>query len=460
MRSRRSVPMVLVVSLIFAAGCGKKQHGNKSDGLTFEEAVASVRKQSEAAQGKGVEGTAAQDTPPEMPDFDIQSIPDGNNGFTFDFFRRQGQEKKGANLICSPFSIHSALILAYAGAEKTTKDKMRSVLHVVLEGEKLHKGAGYIRWLMKKKANELVVANRLWVQKGLPLAPSFVDMSRKYHGAAMEQLDLAGDRAGSAMKINAWAAESTKDRIRDVVSAGDIDPLTKLIITNAVYFNGTWVSKFKKTETKEAPFFLVDGSSVDVPMMFQVEDFSYAEQPGLQVLEMPYLENELSMWVFLPAAGDDKEAGSVDYGKLLESVETSLTVESFAAIREKAGSTLAMVYFPRFRIDSTLRAGGTLKSMGMESAFDPAAADFSSFFEAGGKPGPFFLADVIQKAFVDVNEEGTVAGAVTVVFNASAGGAPPKPVVFRADHPFVFLIMDNATKSILFIGRLAKPTAS
>jgi len=460
MRSLRSVPMVLVVSLIFAAGCGKKTPGNKPDGLTFEEARSSVMKQAAAAQGHGGEGAAALEIPPEVPDFDIQSIPDGNNSFSLDFFHRQGQGKKGANLFCSPFSVYTALLMAYAGAEKTTKDEMRSVLHVVLEGEKLHKGFAYFWWLMKKKRNELVAANRIWTQTGLPVSNLFVNINRKYYGSSAERLDLMGDPAGSAKKINAWAAETTKDRIRDVVSAGDITPLTKLIITNAVYFNGTWDSKFKKEETKEEPFFLADGSSVKVPLMSQLGDFNYAEQPGLQVLEMPYLENELSMWVFLPTAPDGKEAGNVDYGKLLESVETSLTAESFAAIRAKATSTLAMVFFPRFRIDSMLRAGDTLKSMGMESALDPAAADFSGFFRAGEKPGQFFLSDVVQKAFVDVNEEGTVAGAVTVVFNASASSEPPKPVVFRADHPFVFLIMDNATKSILFIGRLASPTAS
>jgi serpin B len=375
---------------------------------------------------------------------EVESVVKGNNEFAFDLFSRLQKESKG-NLFFSPFSISSALAMTYAGARGATERQMAQVLHFPAGEEKFHPAMAKLMASLlnpgeKKPPYELSVANALWGAKGESFLKEFLDLNLRCYKAGLTTLDFAGDAEGSRKTINSWVEKETRDKIKELIKPGILDGRTRLVLTNAIYFRGDWMSQFKKDQTHDAPFTLDDGSKVSVPMMRQREKFNYGEWPNGQALEMPYAGGDLSMILLLPRAPEDM-------AKL--AAELPARLSDWAAQVRKVEVNVAL---PQFKVTAEFELRDTLAAMGMPDAFS-GQADFSGM----DNRKDLCISNVIHKAYVDVNEQGTEAAAATaVVVRATA----MRPIFFNADRPFLFLIRDNRTKSILFLGRLADPRAS
>ncbi len=294
----------------------------------------------------------------------------------------------------------------------------------------------------EKRAYQLRVANRLWGQKGYPIQPEFLALTRQQYGAEMLLLDFAQSKAAS-QEINHWVEQQTNGKIKDLIPPGSLGAMTRLVLTNAVYFKGEWVQPFDKKNTKEEDFAFSAEGKVKVPLMHQQKKLGYAEEETFQVLELPYAGRELSMVVLLPKEVDG-----------LPELEKAVTTDKLAALMLKLRVREVNAYLPKFKLETSFGLNSTLQAMGMKRAFSR-EADFSGISSTEA----LYISAVLHKAYVDVNEEGTEAAAATGVVMKAMAVRRPQPIpVFRADHPFLFLIRDTKAGSILFMGRLTKPT--
>ena len=369
------------------------------------------------------------------------TVVQGNNAFALALYAKLRAEDQG-NLFLSPYSISTALAMTYAGAKGKTAAEMAEVLHFTVPQEQLHPAfaalAAKLHGDIKKEGYQLRIANRLWGQAGYHFLPTFLQVTRDHYGAELAQVDFAQDTEAARHTINAWVEEKTEEKIKDLLAQGVLDSGTTLVLTNAIYFKGDWQRKFEAKATKDAPFLLTPQEKVTVPMMRQRGKFAYGVVGKVQVLELPYVGKDLSMFVLLPKEVDG-----------LADLEKSLSVETLNTWTSGLREQTVEVLLPKFKMTSGFRLEKTLGSMGMPLAFS-GEADFSGMTGQRG----LFISAVIHKAFIDVNEEGTEAAAATAVVMRAP--APPNPI-FRADHPFLFLIRDNRTGSILFLGRVINP---
>lgn len=370
-------------------------------------------------------------------------VVEGNTKFALELYGKL--ESQQGNLFLSPYSISTALAMTSAGAKNQTEKQMADVLCFgPMKSEQFHKSFGeIIRQLNasgEKGSCELTVANALWGQQDYKFLPEFLTLVRENYGGNLQQVDFAGQTEAARKTINAWVENKTKDKIKELIKPRTLDSTTRLVLTNAIYFKGKWANQFKPDQTQEASFTLLGGQKASVPMMNQIGKFGYMEANGIWVLEMPYVNNDLSMVILLPK--------KIDGVKELEKelMPDNLT-NWLAGLRKREVD----VFMPRFKMTSEFSLAETLGSMGMSDAFT-GKADFSGM--TGNKD--LFISAVIHKAYVEVNEEGTEAAAATGVTMALTS-VPLPPPVFRADHPFIFLIRDNQTGSILFLGRLENP---
>jgi len=383
---------------------------------------------------------------------DLQALASGQNAFALDLYKRL---PKDGNLFFSPYSLSSALSMTYAGARRDTAAEMRKVLRITLADEPLH--AAYADQTRAANAPgkpyALSIANALWARKGFQFEDSYTALLGKAYGASLTPLDF-GDAEGSSAKVNSWVAERTNNKIQDIVSPEAFSDIARLILTNAIYFKGNWLDEFEKSLTRDEPFY-APGGQTTAPLMHRQGQYRYAEDPQLQILGMPYKGGELSMVVLLPKAKDG-----------LGALEAALTKEKLDAHVAVLKEHEVDVAFPKFKLETDYSLAGTLKAMGMPLAFircnandrKKPCADFSGILDPARDT--LSIDAVMHKAFVEVNEEGTEAAAATAVSMAAGEAAMPPPVpVFRADHPFIFLIRDDRSGSILFLGRFAKPAA-
>jgi serine protease inhibitor len=365
------------------------------------------------------------------------------NAFAVDLY---GQLRKTeGNLFFSPYSVSAALAIAYTGAAGNTESQMAKVLHFNLDKPKTNEAFRALNEQVlvagRGKDVELNIANALWAEKSLTFKKEFLESVRGNYQGSLQQADFRHAPEAARKKINSWVEEQTKDKIKDLLGPGLITSNTKLVITNAIYFKGFWESQFKKNWTKDDSFYLLDGAKVTVPMMSQTASFGYTEEAGLQVLEMPYKGEELTMVVLLPSKD-----------RSFEDFERSLTIEKLGQWIGKLRTRTVVVYFPKYKMTRAFQLPAVLKKLGMTDAFSMRDANFSGMTR--GKD--FFIGQVVHKAFVDVYEEGTEAAAATGVVMKS--GMFPRPkTVFRADHPFIFLIRHKPSGCILFLGRVTKP---
>ncbi|MFQ5869160.1 MAG: serpin family protein [Candidatus Zixiibacteriota bacterium] len=372
---------------------------------------------------------------------DGEMVVQGNNAFALDLYAEL--KNRDGNLFFSPHSISTALAMTYAGARGSTERQMAQVLHFELGQEGLHPAFRELFMELNSRQGgrryELSVANALWGQKGYRFLEEFRELVRKNYGGGLNQVDFVKASETARRTINTWVEGETRGRITDLLKPGIINSWTRLVLTNAIYFKGYWASRFKEELTEEAPFTLVTGGKVNIPMMHLNGEFRYMETDDFQALELPYLGGDLSMVVFLP-----KETEGI------RNFEPSLTAGDLKKWLARLREQEVLVALPKFKMTCDFRLDQTLKSMGMTDAFEE--ADFSGM--TGRKE--LFIAAVVHKAFVEVNEEGTEAAAATGVVVALKS-APPSQPVFRADHPFLFLIRDLGSNSILFIGRVMDP---
>lgn len=373
-------------------------------------------------------------------------LVEGNNEFALDLYRRLAFGRKG-NIFCSPYSVSSALGMAYAGAAGETALEMARALRFREQGDRLHGAFAELGKALEAAGqgrSKLIVANALWGQKGLGFKDDFLALTRRDYGAGLQELDFQADAEGARRRINAWTEEKTQGTIRDLVQKGLLDERTWLVLTNAIYFKGSWESPFDKGRTKESVFHRAGSKDDLVHLMYERAKFGYVEIPGLQGLELPYAGDRLSMVILLP-----RQIGG------LGALERQLSEKRLMGWLAGLERTQVDAYVPRFKMTAQFELGAVLRSLGMEAAFTP-EGDFSAM---GGRRG-LFLSSVIHKAFVEVGEEGTEAAAATAVINAVPATARPREKprpVFRADHPFLFIIRDRGSGSILFIGRMNDP---
>jgi serpin B len=300
----------------------------------------------------------------------------------------------------------------------------------------------------------MAVANRLWGQKDYRFLDPFLKGNETHYGSGLETVDFVKDTEGSRKTINGWVEEQTKEKIKDILKPGILTELTRLVLTNAIYFKGDWAAQFDEKRTHEEEFRLSAEKAVRAKMMNRTGEYALLEEKEFQALALPYKGNALSMVVFLPRAADG-----------LAAMEASLTPAALAAHLAKFApmiraerKPLVVVALPQFETTSAFKLNELLVAMGMRDAFDENRADFSGMNGAGPKdPEALHISAVVHKAYVKVNEEGTEAAAATAVV-VGVRSAMPRTSVFRADHPFLFLIRENATGAILFLGRVADPT--
>jgi len=344
---------------------------------------------------------------------DTAAIASSNNAFALALYSRLRQRE--GNLFCSPFSISTALAMTYAGARGETAAEMYRTLCLPLEQapggaapapwgqERLH--AAFHELVAELNARqaegnyELTVANALWGQRGYGFSGAFLELLRASYGAGLREVDFAADPEAARRLINAWVEEQTRRRIKDLVPPGVLSPLTRLVLTNAIYFKGKWDSPFKEAASRPGEFTLAHGGKVEVPMMHQRHRFRYAETAAFQALEMPYAGGELAMLILLPRSAEG-----------IGELEESLDAEALSRCISRLRSREVDVTLPRFTLSSRFRLAEVLGAMGMARAFT-AEADFSGI----APTDRLHIQEVVHKAFVDVNEEGTEAAAATGV---------------------------------------------
>lgn len=374
----------------------------------------------------------------------------GNNVFALGLY--QSLKEENGNLFYSPYSISSALAMTYAGARGETEQQMADTLHFVLPQARLHYSFSRLTSILNSCGNEITVqdqkgfifknANALWGRTGYEFQSEFLEVLSTNYGAGMRTLDFARAPEESRLTINNWISEQTENRINNLLPPGSISLVTRLILTNAVYFKADWLYQFSVNCTSDGEFTLLDSNKVTARMMKQTEHFKYTDGSNYQAIELPYHGETMSMVILLPKSGQFMEfENSLNYSKL-EKIVNNLS-------DRKVNLTM-----PKFEFTSDFQLGSVLGSMGMPRAFS-SAADFSGIV---GENESLWIDQVIHKAFVCVDEEGTEAAAATAVLMVGAAPGQPKPVDFTADRPFIFLIRDIETGTILFMGRVLNPT--
>jgi len=380
---------------------------------------------------------------------DVSSVVNANNQFALDLYSKY--KSKEGNIFFSPYSISSAMAMTYEGAKGKTAEEIQSVFHFPKD-DSLRRGSFLevnSQINKKDKKYELHTANALWAQKDCQFLESYFKLIENYYGGKATNLDFIKDAEEPRITVNNWVGQQTNEKIKDLIPPGSIDRLTRLVLTNAVYFKGLWLKQFDKKATEDKDFKVRPGGTIKIPMMIKGAEFNYAETDQLKILELPYEGNELSMLIFLPI-GDD-----------LEVLENSLTVEKLSEWKKLLRREEVIVCLPKFRFENKYFMKDTLKEMGMPTAFtDP--IDFGGNADFSGMTGKsnLCISQVIHQAFVDVNEEGTEAAAATAVLmrTQSAGGELRVSKIFNADHPFIFIIQEEETGNILFVGRVNNPT--
>ena len=373
----------------------------------------------------------------------------GSNAFAIDLYGQLGA--KPGNLFFSPESICTAFGMAYAGADGQTATEMAHVFHFTLPPERLHPAFGALLAGMNAphQGYALSVADALWAEKDEKFLPAYLHLVQTNYGAGFHAVDFKSAPDSARATINQWVEKQTNDKIQNLLGPGTVTPLTRLILTNAIYFKAAWADQFSKDATGDKDFHLSVGKTIQAPTMRHARGYEYFKGPSFQALLMPYEKGEVSMLILLP---DDIDG--------LPALERSLTAENLEKwIASLSYAHEVIVSLPRFKITQQFELSSTLEGLGLKAAFDPDAADFSAM--TGDRS--LVISAAIHKAYIDLDENGTEAAAATAVVMEMAMAAPPlapppPPIIFTADHPFLFLIRDNASGAILFMGRVTDPT--
>ncbi|MFP4006287.1 MAG: serpin family protein [Candidatus Hadarchaeia archaeon] len=380
---------------------------------------------------------------PDISNEDFSSLVGGNTEFATDLYQEIRDEN--GNLFYSPYSISLALAMTYAGAEGDTASQMADTLNFDLDDHILHRAFNRLDQELEEKASDdnfsLEIANSFWGQENYHFENSFLDVLALNYGAGIRLLDFFSRPEESRLTINEWVENKTEERIKDLIPPGAIDSLTRAVLANAIYFNASWMYPFEESDTAKGTFTLLNGEVLEADMMSQTETLQYAEGEDYQVVELPYQgRNDMSMLLIKP-----------DMDRFSE-FDRNLDRAVLDEIVDELGNRSVSLKMPKFEYEHELGLGDTLSDMGMPVAFGP-DADFSGM--TGDRS--LYIDDVLHKAFVSVDEKGTEAAAATAVIMREVSA--PKPAEIALDSPFIFLIRDRDTETILFIGRVMNPNA-
>ncbi|KAM9435867.1 leukocyte elastase inhibitor-like [Clarias gariepinus] len=381
----------------------------------------------------------------------MESLSRANSTFALDLYRAISAGNPNGNLFISPLSISAALSMVLLGSRGGTAEKMAQVLSFSSVPDVHTHFKTLNSAINRSKASYILrLANRLYGEKTFNFLAEYLDSTQKLYQANMQAVDFINSSEESRKLINQWVEEKTEGKIKDILQPGTITAMTRLALVNAVYFKGKWKHVFNTEDTKEMPFKINQNETKPVQMMYQKEEFlyNYIDEYKLQVLDLPYLDDELSMVVLLP-----KE--SVDGSDPLQKLESELTVDKLTEWTNPKKMERwidIIVHLPKFKLEEQYSLTGILSKMGMSSLFQAGAADLTGMSRQEG----LFVSSVTHKAFVEVNEEGTEAAAATTILVTAMCLKPEEH--FMADHPFLFFIRHNPTKSILFFGKFRGPT--
>jgi serine protease inhibitor len=365
-----------------------------------------------------------------------------NNSFGLELFRRVIEHESGPNVMISPASVSLAMGMAYNGSETSTKVAFDSVLNYegVTREEVNEITLDLINTLVTNNKDVLLeIANSIWYRSGFPVYDSFLQMNSTYFNAEVAELDFSSTDAIAT--INDWVADKTHDKILKIID--ELSPESMMVLINALYFNCMWETEFDPDETKEEMFYNEDGTALNkVEMMTTEAGFSYSATEDYTAVELPYKDHKFSMYLFLPAPGNT-----------VKTLTDKLDGETWSSwLADFSEHDEVQVTLPKFKFDYMRSLSDDLSAMGLEVAFSD-RADFSGISEI-----PLFISDVIHKTYIDVNEEGTEAAAVTaIVFNVTSVGPSGGPIIIRFDRPFLFAITENSSNAVVFIGTVAEP---
>jgi serpin B len=390
---------------------------------------------------------AARAQPRPDAEADLSALVEGSTLFAFELYRALRDED--GNLFFAPHSISAALAMLYAGARGETERQMAETLHFNLPQARLHQAYEVLNTALVPDARNaqgqdeegfsLRVANALWGQSGYDFLPQYLELLSRHYGAGLQEVDFQTSPEQAREEINSWVGEQTEGHIEDLLPEGAVSAMTRLILTNAVYFKAAWLHTFAEELTEERAFTLLDETEVMVPMMQQTETFRYTQLDGLQIIELSYVGERLVMLVLLPDAGAFQE------------FEAALNPNIVGEAVNDLSSSRVRLTMPKFSYSSNVSLSSTLSNMGMPSAFLE-SADFSGL----AARQELFIQDVLHEAFVLVDEEGTEAAAATGVAVGIAS-LEPEPIELMVDRPFIYLIRDLETGTVLFLGRVLNP---
>lgn len=374
---------------------------------------------------------------------ELEPVVKGNNEFAINLYKKAAA--KPGNLFFSPFSVSAALGMTYIGASGVTADEMKKVLSIEVDTPQYHPQFGALiadlGGLHEGRGYELRIANRLFGQKDFTFQKPFLDLTSSAYGAPLDKVDYRADPEVARATINKWVGEQTEGKIPELFQSGDVDQNTDLALANAIYFHADWKMQFDEDKTQQSTFTKADGTTTDVKLMFQDGDFRHSWNEKFSTVEMNYADDEISMILIVPEGEHT-----------LAEVEADLSADALAAVLASAEESEVTVGLPRFQLDARLPLKELLIDMGMKTAFSPEEADFSAMADLS--VAHLYLQAAVHQAFVKVDESGTEAAAATGV-SSGVLSAPPQVV---ANRPFLFIIRDRLTSSILFEGRIEDPT--
>jgi len=421
--------LILVTMIVLLTGCTP----SANDAIPAEEAKSSI----------------SRNNNPEVSEANLTQLVQGNTRFGMNLY--YSLQQGGENIIFSPYSISVALAMAQAGSQGETLQQMNDVLSFSLPFEDLHPAINALQLELNNRENsdyeegkkdfELNIVNSIWGEKTYTFLPEYLDLLAENYGAGLRLADFINQPDASRKEINQWVSNQTNDRIQDLLPENTITDLTRLVLTNAIYFKASWLHQFEPGMTQDGDFTLLNGEIVQLPMMHQIETFGYAREDGYQLISLPYEGNKLSMLIILPDENNfaqvEKAIAELDIQNLVRSV-------SYAQLDLR---------MPKFKIESSFGLADYLDAMGMKDAFIPGVADFS------GMDGTrdLFISAIQHKAFIEVDETGTEAAAATAVVVGIESMPIDEPIKVSIDRPFIFMITDNKTGSILFMGRVMNP---
>ena len=389
-----------------------------------------------------------RDTSPKISADTTSALVDGNTAFALGLYKLVRTTE--GNLFFSPYSISDAMAMTWAGARGQTETDIATAMHFTLPQSQLHPALNKLDLDLASRGQgakgkdgegfRLHVVNAIWGQQGFKFTPQYLDTLATNYGAGLRVLDFIKQPEPSRITINDWVAQQTENRIKDLIPAGAINNLTRLVLTNAIYFNAAWAQPFQKGATTQGTFHRLDGSDVSVSMMRQTQMFRYSEGANYQATELPYDGRELSMIVILPRAGAFADFEQSFDSRILKTIVDGLTSREVA------------LTMPKFGFETSMSLKQNLTALGMGNAFTD-SADFSGMDGARD----LRIQDVIHKAYVAVDEDGTEAAAASAVIVGTTA-LPSDTAEMKVDRPFLFLIRDNPTGTVLFLGRVSDPS--